>query len=147
MDEYISKQAAIWAIMGEPGEAHYPSWYADKIRCLVPKDIEASCQRELEAERQKVRLLEELRKVRSEREYFRSRAAFFAVEAGANGKVINVEGYKAFRGTMRICPRGSEPYELCGNWLYEPDTGCWYGNGRSFPKEVCTILESMATVS
>lgn len=142
MDEYISKQAAIGAIMGEPGEAHYPSWYADKIRHLVPKDIEASCQRELDAERQKVRRLEEeLRKVRSEREYFRSRAAFFAVEAGANGKVINVEGYKAFRGTMRISPRGSEAYELCGNWLYKPGTGCWYGNGRSFPKEVCTILE------
>lgn len=96
----------------------------------------------LEAEKQKVRRLEEeLRKVRSEREYFRSRAAFFAVEAGANGKVISVEGYKAFRGTMRISPRGSEPYELCGNWLYKPGTGCWYGNGRSFPKEVCTILE------
>ena len=142
MDEYISKQAAIGAIMGEPGEAHYPSWYADKIRRLVPKDIEASCQRELEAERRKVyRLEEELRKVRSEREYFRSRAAFFAVEAGASGKVISVEGYKAFRGTMRISPRGSEPYELCGNWLYKPETGCWYGNGRSFPKEVCTILE------
>lgn len=86
-------------------------------------------------------LKRELSKVRSEREYFRSRAAFFAVEAGASGKVISVEGYKAFRGTMRISPRGSEPYELCGNWLYKPGTGCWYGNGRSFPKEVCTILE------
>ena len=142
MDEYIEREAAIGAIMGEPGEAHYPSWYADKIRHLVPKDIDASCQRELDAEKRKVkRLEEELRKVRSEREYFRSRAAFFAVEAGANGKVISVEGYKAFRGTMRISPRGSEPYELCGNWLYKPGTGCWYGNGRSFPKEVCTILE------
>lgn len=142
MDEYISKQVAIGAIMGEPGEAHYPSWYADKIRNLIPRDIEASCKRELETEKQKVRRLEdELRKVRSEREYFRSRAAFFAVEAGASGKVISVEGYKAFRGTMRISPRGAEAYELCGNWLYKPGTGCWYGNGRSFPKEVCTILE------
>lgn len=96
----------------------------------------------LEAEKRKVRRLEEeLRKVRSEREYFRSRAAFFAVEAGANGTVISVEGYKAFRGTMRISPRGAEAYDLCGNWLYKPETGCWYGNGRSFPKEVCTILE------
>lgn len=85
----------------------------------------------------------ELRKARSEREYFRSRAAFFAVEAGANGKVISVEGYKAFRGTMRISPRGAEAYDLCGDWLYKPGTGCWYGNGRSFPKEVCTILERM----
>lgn len=78
MAEYISKQAAIGAIMGEPGEAHYPSWYADKIMRLVPKDIEASCQRELEAERRKVyRLEEELRKAESERDYMRSRMEFF----------------------------------------------------------------------
>ena len=83
MDEYISKQAAIGAIMGEPGEAHDPSWYADKIRNLIPRDIEASCQKELEAEKQKVRRMEEeLRKVRSERDYMRSRMEFFREVAG-----------------------------------------------------------------
>ena len=105
--------------------------------------VEESVFREaLEEERQKVRRLEdELRKTRSEREYFRSRSDFFSEVAAASGKVITVEGYKAFRGSMRICPRGTEPYELCGDWLYKPDTGCWYGKGRSFPADVCTILE------
>lgn len=112
-----------------------------KLQAEVDREV-SDLTSALEVERRKVkRLEEELRKAESEREYFRSRAAFFAVEAGANGKVINVEGYKAFRGTMRISPKGAEAYELCGNWLYKPGTGCWYGNGRSFPKEVCTILE------
>lgn len=34
MDEYIGREAAIEAITGEPTEAHYPSWYADKIKSI-----------------------------------------------------------------------------------------------------------------
>lgn len=87
-------------------------------------------------------LKRELSKVRSEREYFCSRSHFFSEVAATSGRVISVEGYKAFRGTMRISPRGAAlAYELCGDWLYKPDTGCWYGKGRSFPADVCTILE------
>lgn len=32
--DLISRQAAILAITGEPPEAHYPSWYADRIKLL-----------------------------------------------------------------------------------------------------------------
>ena len=34
MDDLISRQAAIDAIMGEPTDAHYPSWYAAQIEKL-----------------------------------------------------------------------------------------------------------------
>ena len=33
-DDYISRQAAIDAIMGEPTDAHYPSWYAERLEQL-----------------------------------------------------------------------------------------------------------------
>lgn len=32
--DLIDRQAAIDAVMGEPSDAHYPSWYADVIRNL-----------------------------------------------------------------------------------------------------------------
>ena len=34
MDDYISRQAAIDAIMCEPTDAHYPSWYAERLEQL-----------------------------------------------------------------------------------------------------------------
>lgn len=34
MDDLISRQAAIEAIMGQPPEPHYPSWYAAQIEKL-----------------------------------------------------------------------------------------------------------------
>ena len=57
--------------------------------------------------------------------------------------MIIVEGFRAFRGTMLITPiktSGIEPFEITGEWLYKPDTGCWYGQGRSFPRAICRIL-------
>lgn len=57
-------------------------------------------------------------------------------------KIINVEGYKVFTGTMRITPKAAVPaFELRGDWLYKPETGCWYGLGSSFADEICTIVE------
>lgn len=32
----IDKDAAIHAIMGQPPEPHYPSWYAEQIKALPP---------------------------------------------------------------------------------------------------------------
>lgn len=56
--------------------------------------------------------------------------------------MICVEGYKAFRGTMRITPiNGAAPFELRGDWLYKPEHDCWYGCGRSFPAGICEIVE------
>lgn len=40
MDEYIEKGAAIAAIMSEPPDAHYPHWYADKIKSIPAADVE-----------------------------------------------------------------------------------------------------------
>lgn len=61
-----------------------------------------------------------------------------------NACMICVEGYKAFNGTMRITPKAAVPaFELTGDWLYKPETGCWYGKGSSFPEDICTIVEVM----
>lgn len=62
--------------------------------------------------------------------------------------MIKVEGYKAFRGVMRITPKSKEfePFDLAGDWLYKPDTGCWYGNGRSFHADICTVVEDSTAI-
>lgn len=60
--------------------------------------------------------------------------------------MICVEGFRAFHGTMRIAPKGGSvpPFELTGDWLYKPDTRCWYGQGRSFPVEACMVVSEVA---
>lgn len=58
--------------------------------------------------------------------------------------MIKVEGYKAFHGTMKIIPKNTlYPAFYIDNkdWLYKPDTGCWYGDGRSFPEDICEPIE------
>ena len=37
--EYIEKQAAISEILGQPPEAHYPTWYAEQIKAIPPADV------------------------------------------------------------------------------------------------------------
>lgn len=39
MAEYIELEAAIEAIMCEPPDAHYPQWYADKIKAVPAADV------------------------------------------------------------------------------------------------------------
>lgn len=39
MAEYIEKQVALDAILSEPPEAHYPSWYAERIKVLPAADV------------------------------------------------------------------------------------------------------------
>lgn len=57
--------------------------------------------------------------------------------------MINVEGYKAFRGTLRIVPLSGTPapFELHGDWLYKPQYDCWYGCGQSFGAGICEVVE------
>ena len=58
--------------------------------------------------------------------------------------MIKVEGYKAFHGNMKIVPKNAFylPFYICDkDWLYKPDTNCWYGDGRSFPAEICEVQE------
>lgn len=56
--------------------------------------------------------------------------------------MINVEGYKCFRGIMRISPKieGFKPIDIYGEWLYKPDTCCWYGKGSSYHESICEIV-------
>lgn len=39
MAEYIEREAAYKTIMGEPPDAHYPQWYADKILSIPVADV------------------------------------------------------------------------------------------------------------
>lgn len=39
MAEYIEREAAIEAIMYEQPDAHYPQWYADKIKAITSADV------------------------------------------------------------------------------------------------------------
>lgn len=57
-------------------------------------------------------------------------------------RMICVEGYKAFHGKMRIEPKSSYfmPFEVEGDWLYKPDTDCWYGGGSSYPAAICVVV-------
>ena len=58
------------------------------------------------------------------------------------GKMIEVEGFKAFRGSMRIiADRGNSAFVIHGEWLYKPETNCWYCNGNSYFAPYCEVLE------
>lgn len=56
--------------------------------------------------------------------------------------MIKVEGYKAFHGVMRFTPKSKcvSPSEIEGDWLYKPDTNCWYCKGVSYPAKLCTVV-------
>ena len=40
MDEYIKRESAIEAIMSDPPDAHYQSWYAEKINEIPAADVD-----------------------------------------------------------------------------------------------------------
>ena len=59
--------------------------------------------------------------------------------------MIQVEGYKAFHGDMKITPKNAlyPPFYVTDkDWLYKPDTQCWYGDCRSFPAGICEPIEN-----
>ena len=39
MDEYIKRESAIEAIMSDPPDAHYQSWYAEKINEITAAEV------------------------------------------------------------------------------------------------------------
>ena len=59
--------------------------------------------------------------------------------------MISCEGYKMFRGIMRIVPKN--PNISCKDiesvWLYKPEYDCWYGNGSSYPADICEVIEDV----
>lgn len=57
--------------------------------------------------------------------------------------MLQCEGYKMFRGSMRIdAPRGEwNGRVISGVWLYKPEYDCWYCDGGSYPAEVMCLVE------
>lgn len=51
------------------------------------------------------------------------------------GRIIEVEGFKAFFGMMDCGGRA-----VWGEWLYKSETDCWYCRGSSYPADMCRIL-------
>ena len=39
MEEYIKRETAVGAILGEPTDAHYPGWYASILKGLPSADV------------------------------------------------------------------------------------------------------------
>ncbi len=60
-----------------------------------------------------------------------------------SNKIITVEGYKAFRGKLKVSPKIEKvkPFLVEGDFIYKPDTGCWYGRGCSYAADICEIVE------
>lgn len=62
--------------------------------------------------------------------------------------MISVDGYKAFRGTMKINALTAvadgfvkNSFTKHGDWLYKPECKCWYSGMYSYPECICEILE------
>lgn len=56
--------------------------------------------------------------------------------------IISVDGYKAFRGVMGVYRKDLGLFDqIEGDWLYKPDTDCWYCDGCSYPAGICEINE------
>lgn len=54
--------------------------------------------------------------------------------------MLTCEGYKMFKGVMKIVRFNGNTECIEGIWLYKPECKCWYCNGSSYPAEVCEIL-------
>lgn len=62
--------------------------------------------------------------------------------------MLEVEGYKMFRGKMLVTPLTNfhAPFILEGDFLYKPEYGCWYHDGHSYGDNICCIKKDI-TVS
>lgn len=54
--------------------------------------------------------------------------------------MLTCEGYKMFKGIMKIKPIAFDPFEVEGTWLFKPEYGCWYCKGRSYSESICEIV-------
>ena len=54
--------------------------------------------------------------------------------------MLNCEGYKMFKGIMKITRITGHSDHVEGIWLYKPEYECWYCNGSSYPASACSIL-------
>jgi hypothetical protein len=58
-------------------------------------------------------------------------------------KILKCEGFIMFDGSAIVTPKTDKvkPFILTGTWLYRPDNEAWYCQGRSFSKEIVSIIE------
>lgn len=56
--------------------------------------------------------------------------------------MLKCEGYKMFRGTMRVTPTNPKfpQVDITGDWLYKPEYDCWYCNGSSYMAFICEVV-------
>lgn len=57
--------------------------------------------------------------------------------------MLNVEGYKMFRGSALITPNpksGRQPFREYGDWLFKPTYNTWYVNGKSFDSTIVSDI-------
>ena len=56
--------------------------------------------------------------------------------------MLEVEGYKMFKGTAVIVPKvdNIKPFKVGGTWLFKPEWGLWYVNGMPYSNEVVTNI-------
>ena len=54
--------------------------------------------------------------------------------------MLTCEGYKMFKGIMKIKPISIDPFEVEGTWLFKPEYGCWYCKGSSYSESICEII-------
>lgn len=45
-----------------------------------------------------------------------------------------------FYGRMLISPIHKPPFEVLAHWEYKD--GVWYGNGESYPAEICRLIQT-----
>lgn len=56
--------------------------------------------------------------------------------------MLKCEGYRMFRGVMRVSPPNPKfpTQDIRGDWLYKPN-GYWYCNGHSYDASICKVME------
>lgn len=54
--------------------------------------------------------------------------------------MLTCEGYKMFKGIMKIKPAIKEVFNLEGTWLFKPEYECWYCKGSSYPASICEVI-------
>lgn len=50
------------------------------------------------------------------------------------------EGYKMFKGAMKINSNVLGEQFIEGTWLYKPEYECWYCKGKSYPEKICEVV-------
>lgn len=56
--------------------------------------------------------------------------------------MLTCEGFKMFDGSALVSPKnGLKPFRITGTWLFNPETNCWYVDGRSFSNSIISDIQ------